>query len=146
MQIDKYRPWGLSSFHDEVSRLFHDFIRPERGPRPLRGEWAPPVDIAETENEIVVKAEVPGMSAEDLNVTIQGDLLTIQGEKKSETEEKGRNYHRVERTFGTFTRTITLPTEVEGDKVEATYENGVIELHLPKKEEARRKEIQIKVK
>lgn len=146
MQIDKYRPWGLSNFHDEVSRLFHDFMRPDRGIRPVRGEWAPPVDIAETEDEIVVKAEVPGMDPGDLNVTIQGDLLTIQGEKKSETEEKGKSYHRVERTFGSFSRTITLPTEVEGDKVEATYESGVIELHLPKKDEARRKEIQIKVK
>ena len=146
MDIAKWRPWGVTSLQDEMNRLFDEFLPGRgRGLDLFDGKWAPPLDVAETDEEIVVKAEVPGLAPEDLKVSIQGDTLTISGEKKSEQEEQGKNFHRVERSYGTFTRSVRLPTEVDGEKVKATYKNGVVELHLPKKEEVKKKEIKIEI-
>ena len=144
MELARWRPWGLTSLQDDMNRLFGDFFPGRgRGLDLLDGKWAPPLDVAETDEEIVVKAEVPGLEPADLEISIQGDTLTISGEKKSEQEENGKSFHRVERTYGRFTRSIRLPSEVDGDKVKATYRNGVVELHLSKKEEVKKKEIKI---
>ena len=146
MQIAKWRPWGVTSFQDEMNRFFDDVLPGGgRGLELLNGNWVPPLDIAETDDEIVVKAELPGLTAEDLKISIQGDHLTIQGEKRSEREENGKSFHRVERTFGKFLRSVQLPTEVDNEKTKATYKNGVLELHLAKREEVKKKEIQIEV-
>lgn len=106
--------------------------------------WSPAVDVAESDNEYLVKVELPGINKEDVKVTVQDSVLTILGEKKQETEPK--NYHRVERSYGSFQRSFTLPTTVKADKVDATFKDGVLTIALPKAEEARPKEIDVKVK
>jgi HSP20 family protein len=108
--------------------------------------WLPSVDISETKDNFVVKAELPGLEAKDVNVSISGDVLTIKGEKKTEEEEKDEHYHCVERYSGSFQRVFQLPSGVKTDMIEATFDKGVLRVTLPKVEEARKKEIDIKVK
>jgi HSP20 family protein len=108
--------------------------------------WLPSVDISETKDNFVVKAELPGLEAKDINVSISGDVLTIKGEKKTEEEEKDEHYHCVERYSGSFQRVFQLPSGVKTDMIEATFDKGVLRVTLPKVEEARKKEIDIKVK
>jgi HSP20 family protein len=129
----------------DVDRLWDSFF--ERGVRRTDddAEWLPSLDVAETKDEIVVKAEVPGMDPKDIDISLSDGLLTIKGEKKQEREEKEEDYHLVERSYGTFTRSIRLPKEVRRDKINASYKNGVLKVTLPKSEEAKQKEIKIKV-
>jgi HSP20 family protein len=129
----------------DMDRLWESFF--ERGvPRADdEGEWLPSLDVAETKDEIVVKAEVPGMDPKDIDISLSDGLLTIKGEKKQEREEKEEDYHLVERSYGTFTRSVRLPKEVKRDKISASYKNGVLRVTLPKSEEAKQKEIKIKV-
>ncbi|MES4786751.1 MAG: heat-shock protein Hsp20 [Nitrospiraceae bacterium] len=108
-------------------------------------EWSPLVDIAEDEKEYVIKAELPEVRKEDVKLTIQDDVLTISGERKSEKEEKGKKYHRVERAYGSFLRSFTLPEDADGTKVSADYKDGVLKVHLPKSEKAKPKAIEVKV-
>ena len=129
----------------EMDRLWDDFFGPgRRAFRPLEAEWAPVVDGSETADKLVVKAEVPGMDAQNIDISLSGDILTIKGEKKSEREEKKENYHLVERSHGSFSRSLRLPTAVEADKIEAAYKQGVLTVTCPKKEEAKPKAIEIK--
>jgi len=132
-----------SDFTREADRLFSDFIN--RGIFRLSDEWAPGVDVIETKDEVVVRAEVPGMTKEDISVTLQDNVLTLRGEKKQEQAQNGATYHRVERMYGSFVRSFTLPTLVLADKVRAHYKNGVLEITLPKAEEVKPKEISITV-
>lgn len=111
----------------------------------LGGRWAPSIDLYDSKDNIVVKADLPGVSKENIDVTIQDNMLTIKGEKKRSSEKKEDDYFRTERFIGTFHRSITLPTSVDRDKVQANYNNGVLELTLPKKEEAKPKQISIDV-
>ena len=109
------------------------------------GEWLPSLDISDTKNELVVKAEVPGMDAKDIDISLSDGMLTIKGEKKQEKEEKETNYHLIERSYGSFLRSVNLPGEVQGDKISASYKDGILKITLPKSEEAKKKEIKIKV-
>ena len=129
----------------DMDRLWDSFF--QRGVRRTDddAEWLPSLDVAETKDEIVVKAEVPGMDPKDIDISLSDGLLTIKGEKKQEREEKEEDYHLVERSYGTFTRSIRLPKEVRRDKISASYKNGVLKVTLPKSEEAKQKEIKIKV-
>lgn len=135
----------------EFRREFDDLVNRFFGPEPwFMGRFfgqgfSPAIDIKETENEFVVKAEIPGIDQKDLSVSLSGDVLTISGEKKEEKEEKGENVHRVERSFGSFCRSFTLPGEIQEDKIEAKYKNGILTLTLPKAESSKRKPINIKV-
>ena len=104
--------------------------------------WAPPVDVAEDKDKIVVKVEVPGMSQDDLKVHFEDGLLTVSGEREFERNDD-RNYHRIERSYGSFVRTFGLPRSVEGNSIVANYKDGILEIAIPKKEEAKSKEIQI---
>jgi HSP20 family protein len=106
--------------------------------------WLPAVDVSETGDKITVKAEIPGMEAKDIEISMVGDTLTIKGEKKAEKEEKDENYHMVERSYGSFNRAMKIPAMVDAEKVEATYKNGVLTVVLPKKEEVKPKAIEIK--
>ena len=125
----------------EMDRLWDSFF--ERGPRAGEvGEWYPSLDVAETKNDVIVKAEVPGMDPKDIDISLSDSILTIKGEKK---QEKEGDYHLTERCFGAFTRAIQLPAEVQSDKIEASYKNGILKVTLPKTEEAKKKEIKIKV-
>ena len=148
MTLVRWRPRNdVFRFRNEMDRLFDDFM--ERFPaRRGVGEqiWNPDVDIQDSENEVIIKAELPGMEQSDVNVSIQDNVLTLKGEKKQEKEEKEQNFHRVERTYGSFTRVFTLPATVVADKAAAEYKNGILTITLPKVEEAKPKEIDIEVK
>jgi HSP20 family protein len=108
------------------------------------GDWMPQVDISETEEAFIVKAELPGVKKEDVNVNFENSILTIRGEKKVETEDKKR--HRVECAYGSFIRSFTLPQTIKADKIEAVYKNGILSLTIPKAEEAKPKQIEVKIK
>jgi HSP20 family protein len=108
-------------------------------------EWSPLVDISEDDKEYVVKAELPEMKKEEIKINILDDVLSISGERKYEKEEKGKKYHRVERAYGSFMRSFTLPEDADGSKVSAEYKDGVLKVHLPKSEKARPKSIEVKV-
>ena len=109
------------------------------------GQWLPSLDVAETKNEFVVKAEIPGMDPKHIDISLSDNVLTIKGEKRHEQEEKDEGYHVVERSYGSFVRSIQLPGRVKGDKVKASYKDGVLRVALPKSEEVRRKEVKIKL-
>lgn len=144
-----------SKRHQEVPRLFkemEDMVRhlwddfPEERSMPeLTMEWAPRLNLAETETAIEVKAELPGLDKKDIDISLEGDTLIIKGEKHQEKEEKDKRFHRIERTYGSFYRTVRLPTEVMPDKIEAAYENGVLTVTLPKTEEAKKGVMHIEV-
>jgi HSP20 family protein len=108
-------------------------------------DWSPTVDISETDAEYLVKAEIPEVDRKDVKVTVQDGLLTIQGERKQEKEEKGKRFHRVERSYGTFLRTFDMPDGVDEEKVKAEFKDGMLLVHLPKTEKARTKVIEVKV-
>ena len=129
----------------QMDRLWDSFLGGGLARRGEEGEWLPSLDVAETKNELVVKAEVPGMDAKDIDISLSDGMLTIKGEKKQEKEEKEADYHLVERSYGAFTRSIQLPSEVQSDKISASYKNGILKITLPKSEEAKKKEIKIKV-
>ncbi len=109
------------------------------------GEWLPALDLAETGNEFVVRAEMPGLDPKDIDISLSENMLTIKGEKKQEREEKKENYHFMERSYGTFARSIQLPGEVNHQKITTSYKNGVLKIHLPKSEEAKKREVKIKI-
>ncbi|MFQ6077797.1 MAG: Hsp20/alpha crystallin family protein [Thermodesulfobacteriota bacterium] len=145
-ELTRYRPFReLTTLRDEMDKLWEGFFGEWPSVEPFRREWAPSLDVSETKNNIVVKAEVPGMDAKDIDISLANDVLTIRGEKKQEKEEKDENYHRVERSYGAFARSVRLPQEVQSDKIKANYKNGVLKITLPKSEEAKKKEVKIKV-
>jgi len=108
--------------------------------------WVPAVDLAEKDDAYIAKVELPGVSKDDVKITLQDNIITIRGEKKDEKETKESNYHRVERSYGSFQRSFNLPSAVKGDKVDAQYKDGILTISLPKAEEAKRKQIEVKVK
>lgn len=145
-ELAPWRPFKeLSTLRDEMDMLWDRFLGEWPPLEPVRRQWAPSLDVSETENNIVVKAEVPGLESKDIDISLTGGVLTIKGEKKQEKEEKDENYHRIERRYGTFTRTVRVPQEVQSDKIEATCKNGVLKITLAKSEEAKKKEIKIEV-
>ena len=147
MELSPWKPFGeLSPFRKEMDRLWNRFLGETPFARTFNEMWSPSVDISETKDDFVVKAELPGLEAKDVNVSISGDVLTIKGEKKAEEEEKDEHYHRVERYSGSFQRVFQLPSGVKADKVEASFDKGVLKVTLPKVEEAKKKEIEVKVK
>ncbi len=152
--VAPWRPFlDLTRWEREMDRMMEDFFGrrarpwwPERWFRIDEREIGmPPVDVFEEKDDIVVKAELPGMTKEDIEVSLTDHTLTIKGEKKKEEEVKEENYYRSERSYGSFVRTLELPTEVYADKVKATFKNGVLEVRVPKTEEAKTKEIKVKV-
>ena len=108
-------------------------------------QWSPLVDITETQHEYLIKAEVPDMKKEDVRLRVEDDLLTMSGERKFEKEDKGLKHHRIERAYGSFTRSFSLPEDADGSKVTADYKDGMLHVHLPKSEKATAKAIEIKV-
>jgi len=136
----------ILSFENEISRLFQDLATrsgQQEGEAP--SVWAPRVDIEEDKENYFVKAELPGMKLEDIKISISDNQLVIRGEKRREVESKDKTYHRVERVYGSFERAFTLSKAVAADKVEAIYRDGVLSVRVPKAEEAKAREIQIKV-
>lgn len=152
MAIERWRPWEefreMERWMDELMR------RPLFGWRPLTWRrapteaigWVPNVEMYEKEDKFVVRAELPGMKREDIDVSVVGNTLTISGERKAETEVKEEDYYRCELCYGKFSRSIGLPAAVDAAKVDATYENGILEITLPKVEAAKPKKIAVKAK
>ncbi len=132
----------FSSFQDEMNRVLDNFFNRESS---YGTDWRPAVDVAETESDIVVKAEIPGIDPKNIDISITGDTLILKGEKKEEKESTGKCYHRVESSYGSFKRVINLPASVDVDKVTAEGKNGLLEITLPKKEESKAKKINVKV-
>lgn len=135
----------LNKFEDEVNRLFDGIFTREALRSDLNAIFTPAVDIEETPEEFVLRVDLPGVAPKDVKVSLQGDTLTIRGERRQEGPAKGANQHRLERAHGTFERSFTLGTPVGSDKVKAQYRDGVLEVHVPKAEESRLREIEVQV-
>jgi HSP20 family protein len=134
----------LNVLQDRMNRLFQDFA--PRGEQELTtGNFAPPVDIYEDEHNITVKAELPGIDPKDVDVRVENNTLTIKGERKFEKEEKEENFHRIERRYGNFIRSFSLPNTVDTDSVKADYDNGLLKIQLAKRAEAKPKQIKVNV-
>src|SRR3981081_3503539 len=136
----------FATLQDRMNRLFRDPRGPEGHDESLTTTaFAPPVDVYEDEHNITLKIEVPGIDEKDIDVRLETNPLTVRGERKFEKEEKEENYRRVERQYGSFTRTFTLPSTVDPEKVEANYDKGVLKVRLAKKAEAKPKQIKVNV-
>ena len=148
MAIVRWDPFReLSDMQSRMNRLFGEFYgrRSEDDLIP-RSTWWPPVDIYENDHqELVIRAELPDMQRDDIKLVVDNNILTISGEKKLDSEMKDENCHRVERTYGQFSRSFSLPTTIDSGKVSAEYKNGVLTVKLPKREEAKPKQIAVKV-
>ena len=132
-------------FEDYWSRPFPRLWRPNFARLRSMSLAAPALDVYEEKNELVVKAEIPGLTKDEIDITLEGDTLTIKGEKKKEEETKDEDYYRCERTYGEFSRTIEFPVAVQTDKVNATFKDGVLEIRMPKTEEAKKNVVKVKV-
>jgi HSP20 family protein len=138
----------LATLQDRMNRLFAEAF-PTRQRREdegefFTGEWTPAVDIYEDENAITLKADIPGIDPNNLDIRVEGNTLQIKGERKFEKETKRENFYRVERAYGTFARSFTLPQNVQSDRIEANYKNGELKIMLPKSEDAKPKSIKVK--
>jgi HSP20 family protein len=145
-------PWSsdfasdFSQLHREMNRMLDTFLRGGVVDDGSFGNfWSPAVDIREDKDAYFVEVELPGLTKDEVKITMENNILTIQGEKKQEKEEKRRDYHRSERVYGSFQRSFTLPSSVKNDKIEAQYKNGILTVTLPKVEEAKPKAIEVKV-
>lgn len=146
-EIDRW-PSDFFGIQREINRVFDNFVRGgvQADENFQMSYWTPAVDIAEQENDYVVKMELPGVNKDDVKISLESNILTIKGEKKQEKEEKNKNVHRLERTYGSFQRSFTLPTTVKSDTIDAFFKEGVLTISLPKAEEAKPKQIEVKVK
>jgi HSP20 family protein len=126
-------PWrGMGGLREEMERVFDRFFEPRWEEFEAIDAWAPKVDFSETKDAFMVKAEIPGVEQKDVSVSLENQMLTIRGEKHKEKEEKDEKYHRVERSWGGFTRTIALPAGLDTEKVDAAFKDGVLTIKLPK--------------
>ena len=138
-------PWtGLTPFKREVERLFDRFWDLDLPEMPMPGTWAPAMDVSETKDALIVKAETPGMDPKEIQLSLQDQMLTMKGEKRLEKEEKDEHHYRMERAYGAFTRSVRLPVPVDGSKVTATFKNGVLTVTMPKTPAAKGATIPIK--
>ena len=139
-------PWsGMTGLKQDMDRVFDRFFESRWEDLPALGDWMPKVDVSETKDSVVVKAETPGMDAKDIQVSLQENVLTITGERKQEKEDKDERYHRVERSYGSFTRSFSLPSVLDQEKIKAEFKDGVLQVTLPKHERALPKQINIAV-
>jgi HSP20 family protein len=147
MAVVQWRPLrDVFSLQEEINRMFDELVgRPPVERREERQTWTPAVDVYETKDAMVVEIEAPGIDKKDLHLSIQDNVLTVKGERRWQQEKKEHNYHRMERVYGSFQRSFTLPVTVDANRVKATYKDGILTVNLPKVEEARPKEIAVKV-
>jgi HSP20 family protein len=151
MTITRFTPFrtpltDIALLQNRLNSIFHDFARPSGESESLAtGQFVPPVDVYEDAQKVVLKLEVPGIKQEDLDIRLENQTLTIKGERKFEAEEKEENFHRIERRFGSFSRSFSIPQTVDTDSVTASYEAGVLTVALGKKAEAKPKQVKIAV-
>ncbi len=145
MGIVRYDPFrDLRTLQEEVNRLFSTNLTRAFGDEGIgRGAWAPSVDIYENKDQIVLEAELPGMKQDDFDLSIENNVITLRGERRFEKTDETDNYHRVERSYGSFTRSFTLPQTVSAEGATAEYNNGVLRVTLPKREETKSRRIQV---
>lgn len=144
MTVVRWDPFrDLLTLQDRMNRLFDESMRGARPVDESTTSWSPAVDIYETENEIVLKAELPEVNQKDIDIQIENSTLTIQGERKPDTTIKQENYHRIERSCGRFNRSFTLPNLVDQEKIKAEYKDGILKIELPKREERKPKQIKV---
>jgi len=149
MELTRWDPFkDLQVLQDRMNRLFNESVGRLTG-RPdevFGGHWAPMVDIYEDDHEFVVKADLPGLEIKDIDLQIQENILTLKGERRMEKEVEKDRYHRIERSYGSFQRSFTLPNIVDQEKVKARFKDGVLEIRIPKLERAKPKQIQVEVR
>jgi len=145
MNLITYDPFReLRSLQDEVNRVFSSSFDRSSETGLGRGAWNPSVDIFESKDHIVLEAELPGISPDDVNISIENNVLTIHGERRFEKQDDSENFHRMERSYGSFTRSFTLPPTVSSEDVSANFDNGILRVELAKREEAKPRRIEIK--
>ena len=136
----------LATLRDRMDRLFDQYSRGWGADEGLTTSlWNPPVDVYETNESIVIKADLPEVAPNDVDIAVQGNTLTVRGGRKRESEIHEKDYHRVERSYGTFARSFTLPATIDADKIEANFSQGVLKINLPKREESKPKQVKVKV-
>jgi HSP20 family protein len=148
MAIVRWEPFrDLMSLQERMNRLFDESVGRLRGADDSldSGAWSPAVDIYETEHDIVLKAELPEVNQKDIDIRLENNTLTLKGERQFHKETKEENYHRVERAYGAFSRSFTLPATVDQEKIKAEYKDGILKITLPKKEESKPKQIQVAI-
>jgi HSP20 family protein len=144
MNVVRWDPYReLTSFADRFNRTFGAPVSRERDEEMSLGAWMPPVDISEDQDKIRLTTELPGVREDQVTIQMEGGVLTIRGERKFEDEKQGRNFHRVERSYGQFVRSFTLPNDVDREKIRATFSDGILEIEIPKREDARPRQIKI---
>ncbi len=145
MSLIKYDPFReLRGLQDDMNRLFMTSLPQNFSQEEMAtGGWSPSVDIYESENEIVLEAELPGMKREDFELSIENNVITLKGERNFEKKDEGDNFHRVERSYGTFTRSFSLPRTVSAEETSADFKNGILRVSLPKKEETKARKIEV---
>jgi len=146
MALVRWEPVGeLSSLQDDMNRLFNTFFdTPTAGNGTVR-RWIPAMDLVEAEDHFVLKADLPGLAEDDVHIDVEGDVLTVSGERKAEHEDKQEGYVRVERSYGSFRRSLTLPEGVDADAVTASFDRGVLEISIPKPEQRKPRRVAIQV-
>jgi HSP20 family protein len=132
----------LDSLQGDMNRLFDRFFE-GRAPNGVSRRWIPAMDLVETEDHLVLRGDLPGMTEDDVDIEIKDGVLTVSGERKADQEEKGEGYHRVERSFGRFSRSLSLPQGIDAERVEANFDSGVLEVRIPKPAEAKPTRVQI---
>jgi len=147
VSIRRWDPFDeLASLRESMERVFDEFFTSRRTERRgVPAVWEPAAELFETDNEVVFRAEMPGIDPKSVDVTVSEDALTVRGEARAEEEQKGRNYYRRELRYGSYQRTVALPTAVQADQARAAYRNGILEVRLPKAERARAKSIKVEV-
>jgi len=138
MSVTQFDPLGLRFFEDAVTRLMSE-------PRTNR-PWSPAVDISETEDALILHADLPGVEMKNIDIRLENETLTIQGQRSFEKDDQAKGYHRIERQYGNFVRAFSVPATIEVDKVSAEYRNGVLAVTLPKKEAAKPRQVKVEVK
>ena len=143
--LTRFEPFSAAgSLQEQINRVFNDVLGRGREESTLT-IWAPPVDIFETEHELIVKADLPDIDPKDLDIRVENNILTIRGERKFEKKVEEKNYLRVERAYGSFSRSFSLANTVDAEAIKADYENGVLSLSIPKREEAKPRQIKVNI-
>ena len=147
MEVVRWEPFtGLNTIQSRINELFDEtFGRSRTFANANSGVWVPPVDVLESRDSYLIRAELPGMKREDFNLEVREGTLTLSGERRFEEPAKGVEYHRIERVSGKFARSFSLPHTVKSDEIKASYRDGILEIHVPKAEEAKPKQIAIKI-
>src|SRR5438105_10338821 len=146
MAITRWDPFQeIASLQNRVNSLFQDYGRTGQEELTTTGSFVPAVDVYEDEHKVTLKLEIPGIKQEDVDVRLENSTLTVRGERNFEKEEKEENFHRIERRYGSFARSFTLPNSVDSDNAQAIYENGILKIKLAKREEAKPKQIKLGV-